>query len=219
MRVLIVEDEIRIREGIRKLLSSQREEYQVVGEAEDGEEGVKLCLELDPDIIITDIRMPNMDGLQMLSELSEKHCRAKAVVLSAYSEFEYARQAMKHGVTEYLLKPISLSDFSQAMQNVKKQVQIEEQKKPAQIGTLEQTLRDIIDGRMNVSDEVKRYLSNNCAIPEDASFSLICVYLGNDFKTQKAEASGELRHTLSTFRDARFCILEDEPRKSLTAVV
>ena len=105
MRVLIVEDEIRIREGIVKLLDKLDNDYQVVGEAIDGQQGLELCRSENPDLIITDIRMPNMDGLEMLSTIYQENKNPKAVVLSAYSEFEYARGAMKLGVTEYLLKP------------------------------------------------------------------------------------------------------------------
>ena len=64
MRLLIVEDEIRIREGIQKLLGKMRQDYDIVGEAENGEDGLLMLKELKPDIVITDIRMPKMDGLR-----------------------------------------------------------------------------------------------------------------------------------------------------------
>ena len=100
MRILIVEDEIRIREGIVKLLTKLDPSYEVVGEAIDGTQGLQMCEETQPDLVITDIRMPNMDGLEMLSAIYSRNMNPKAIVLSAYSEFEYARGAMKMGVTE-----------------------------------------------------------------------------------------------------------------------
>ena len=100
LRVLIVEDEIRIREGLGKLLSRSGGAYEVVREAGDGQEGLQALLELKPDIVITDIRMPDMDGLEMLEKMVKAGIHTKAIVLSAYSEFEYARSAMKLGVTE-----------------------------------------------------------------------------------------------------------------------
>ena len=97
MKVLIVEDEIRIREGIRKLLNKTEENFEAVEEAGDGEEGLMLCEKFSPDLIITDIQMPKMDGLKMLKAINDRGQMPKAIVLSAYSEFEYARGAMKLG--------------------------------------------------------------------------------------------------------------------------
>ena len=69
MRIVVVEDEIRIREGISRLLKKLNEEYEIVGAAENGQEGLALIRELKPDVVITDIRMPVMDGLEMLDRL------------------------------------------------------------------------------------------------------------------------------------------------------
>ena len=83
MKVLIVEDEIRIREGIGKLLSRINGSYEVIGEAGNGKEGLALLLEQKPDIVITDIRMPDMDGLEMLERMVKAGLHTKAIVLSA----------------------------------------------------------------------------------------------------------------------------------------
>ena len=104
MRVVVVEDEIRIREGIEGLLEMMGEDYEFAGSAENGKTGLELIQKEQPDIVITDIRMPDMSGLEMLQEIRAQGNSVKTVVLSAYSEFEYARQAMRLGVTEYLLK-------------------------------------------------------------------------------------------------------------------
>lgn len=125
MRIVIVEDEIRIREGLEKLLTKMGGHYEVVGVAENGEEGLSLILKEMPDLIITDIRMPNMDGIEMLSQLRQRGCASKALVLSAYSEFAYAQQAIKLGVSEYLLKPIVLDELAQALRAVGTRLQQE----------------------------------------------------------------------------------------------
>ena len=138
MRVLIVEDEVRIREGIGKLLSRSGGRYEVIKEAGNGAEGLETILELRPDIVITDIRMPDMDGLEMLERMVKAGIHTKAIVLSAYSEFEYARTAMKLGVTEYLLKPVAYNEFMQSLENVTFQIEKERREKPEQIGTPEQ---------------------------------------------------------------------------------
>lgn len=183
MKVLIVEDEIRIREGIEKLLSKLDSGYEIVGEAENGETGLCLLQKLKPDIVITDIKMPCMDGLEMLTRMTEQQINAKAIVLSAYSEFEYARQAMKLGVTEYLLKPIAYTDFSQALENVKLQVEKDRQEKPSQIGTIEQIFQFLISDRIEIDAEILAYLENNYQIREFQSFIIVCAYLGNHYET------------------------------------
>ena len=119
MRVVVVEDEIRIREGIQGLLEMMGHEF--AGAAENGKEGLELIQRLCPDLVIADIRMPEMDGLEMLRNMRQKGIRIKVIILSAYSEFSYAKQAMKLGVTEYLLKPISVDEFSKAIHAIEAQ--------------------------------------------------------------------------------------------------
>ena len=137
MRVLIVEDEIRISEGIEKLLHKIDSGYEIVGIAADGLEGLNLCRQLHPDLVITDVQMPEMDGLRMLEAVYGEGISTKAIVISAYSEFEYARGAMKLGVTEYLLKPVNLSEFTNALENIKRQIIEDNRKKPDKVGTLD----------------------------------------------------------------------------------
>ena len=182
MRVVIVEDEIRIREGIIKLLSKTNDEFCLVGEAENGKDGLQLLCELKPDIVITDIKMPLMDGLQMLDKMQEAGLNTKAIVLSAYSEFEYARKAMKLGVTEYLLKPITYHCFMLALENVKHQVEKDRQDKPAQIGTIEQIFQFLVEGSLEINEELTSYLSNNYHIEKKQSFVVMCTYLGCNYQ-------------------------------------
>ena len=209
MRLLIVEDEIRIREGIQKLLGKMRQDYDIVGEAENGEEGLRLLKELKPDIVITDIRMPKMDGLEMMTNAVKEGITSKAIVLSAYSEFEYARQAMKLGVTEYLLKPISLNDFSQALEHVELQVEKDRQEKPAKIGTLEQILYDFMNGRMEMDADINTYLQRSYQMEENQKLILIYVYLGSRYEEEREGAVKQLRHVFSMYPDLSFRYTEN----------
>lgn len=122
MRIVVVEDEIRIREGICNLLDKMFPQHEVIGSAVNGQEGLDLILDQKPDLIITDVKMPVMDGLTMLSILSEKKIKSKAIVLSAYAEFTYAQQAIRWGVSEYLVKPLVVNDFVQAIKNTELQL-------------------------------------------------------------------------------------------------
>ena len=179
MKVIIVEDEVRIREGLEKLLSKLNKDIEIVGEAENGELGLELLRNLKPDMVITDIMMPKMDGLEMLENMVAEGIQTRAVVLSAYSEFEYARKAMKLGVTEYLLKPISYNDFAQAVDNCILQIEKDRREKPARIGTIEQIISEIVDGRLEIDTEINTYLKNNYSITDTTPLAAAYVYLGN----------------------------------------
>ena len=114
-RVLLVEDEEIIRKGIR--CSVPWEEYGtcIVGEAGDGREGIEKIKELCPDIILTDINMPVVDGLTMLAETREDYDYV-SIILTGYSDFEYAKEAIKNGVTDYVLKPLNMREMKDALE-------------------------------------------------------------------------------------------------------
>lgn len=219
MRILIVEDEIRIREGIRRLLNKIDPDYEIIGEAADGGEGLSLSRSLNPDLIITDVQMPVMDGLQMLQGLHDEGIETKAIVLSAYSEFEYARGAMKLGVTEYLVKPINISEFSLALESIKRQIETDKQKKPDQIGTLDQILREIISGRMELDNEIADYLYKQYEISNDQKYIILPLYLGNSYEDEAKTSKKKVEHLLSMYGDIKYCVLEVEYRRTILAVI
>lgn len=219
MRLVIVEDEIRIREGIEKLISKMNLSVEVIGTAEDGEEGLKLCLEKRPDIIITDIKMPRMDGLEMLTLLAAKGLSINAIVISAYSEFEYAKKAMSLGVTDYILKPVSVPDFQKAIQNCI--LRIEEKKliKPAQIGTLEQLFRDAINQQFLPEDATINYLNNNYSIDCNKNFFAVCAYIGNDYDNAFSKIKKQLTSEFSFYKKASYTVLESNFYKSIIVII
>lgn len=104
-RVVVVEDSILLRKGLILTTEWDKVGCEVVGEAENGLDGVETILRLSPDIVIADIKMPGLDGIQMIKELKGK-TDALFIIMSGYSEFEYARNALKLGVVDYLMKPI-----------------------------------------------------------------------------------------------------------------
>ena len=152
MKIVIVEDEIRIREGLMKLLERIDQNYQVVGEAENGKAGLELILESKPDLVITDVQMPIMDGLEMLRCLQEKQPLPKVIILSAYSEFSYAQQAIKLGVSEYLIKPIIINELTQSLRSIEQQLAEESNKKgeAPELRSLEEVFSGIQSGRLRL---------------------------------------------------------------------
>ena len=124
MKVLIVEDEIRIRNGLAKLLESY-DELDVLGKAKNGAEGYEMIEKLEPDIVFTDIRMPELDGLQMLEKLKRDGKSFHTVILTGYAEFEYAQKAISLGAEDYLLKPISVDDVEKIISQMEDKIRRE----------------------------------------------------------------------------------------------
>ena len=122
IRVFLVEDEILIREGIKNSIDWEKEGYQFAGEASDGELALPMILKEKPDILITDIRMPFMNGLELSKLVKNELPDIKILILSGYDEFEYAKEAIKIGVTEYLLKPISSVKLLETLKEVSTQI-------------------------------------------------------------------------------------------------
>ncbi len=148
-KVIIVDDEPIICEGLR--ISVKWEEYncEVVGTAGNGLEGLELVRELHPDIIFSDISMNNMDGLAMVAAIKSEFPRTEVCLLTGYRNFEYAQQAIKLGVTRYLLKPSQMDEIHEAIECMTNNLSndLEEQH---------------IEGKIwNVSDKKEKYLYEN----------------------------------------------------------
>lgn len=118
LKVFLVEDEVVIRNGIKNNIPWEREGFQFVGEASDGELAYPLIKKEKPDILITDIRMPFMDGLELSRIVKRELPQIKILILSGYNEFDYAKTAIDIGVTQYLLKPINSAKLLEAVKEV-----------------------------------------------------------------------------------------------------
>ena len=143
-KVVLVEDEIVAREGIRDNVDWRSAGFEFCGEATDGEMALPLIESARPDVLITDIKMPFMDGLQLCKIVRERLPWIKIVILSGHDEFHYAQEALKLGVTEYLLKPVGVQDLHEALQKVARLLDQERQK--------QDDLRKLQD---QVADQVK----------------------------------------------------------------
>ena len=117
IRVLIADDHAILREGIRALLASA-EDIEVAGQAADGREAIAACRRLDPDVVLMDIAMPGLGGLEAALELRKEGMRARVLVLSQYEEPEYVRRLLKAGVSGYVLKKSAGSDLVGAIRAV-----------------------------------------------------------------------------------------------------
>ena len=118
LKVFLVEDEVVMRNGIKNNIPWEQEGFEFVGEASDGELAYPLIKREKPDILITDIRMPFMDGLELSRLVKKELPQIKIIILSGYNEFDYAKTAISIGVTDYLLKPISSAKLLEAVKKV-----------------------------------------------------------------------------------------------------
>ncbi|NMA67384.1 MAG: response regulator [Clostridiaceae bacterium] len=221
MRIVVIEDEIRIREGICNLIRKMFPNHQVVGNAENGEEGLKLILSENPDLIITDVKMPLMDGLKMLSLAyqNEKKIKSKAIVLSAYAEFSYAQQAMRWGVSEYLIKPLVVAEFVQAIKNIEKQNIEEEKQNPEVLGRLDNIIFGIIFGNIDVDEYLYSYLKEKYGVHDDTPFSVVQVYLGNQYSENIGQVRKEIEIFLSSRKELKYCLLEIPKERMLLGIL
>ena len=129
IKVFLVEDEMVIRRGIKNSIDWEKEGYIFCGEASDGELAYPMIIKEKPDILITDIRMPFMDGLELCKLVKKELPNIKILILSVYDEFDYAKEAIRLGVTEYLLKPISSGKLLEALNGVSESIRREKEDK------------------------------------------------------------------------------------------
>lgn len=115
VRVLIVEDETLVRNAIRTMVEESGLGFAVTGEAENGLAALEMIEDCNPHIVITDIRMPGMDGIQLAREVNFAYPIIKTIIVSGYNEFAYAKQAMQVGVADYILKPISRQELLESL--------------------------------------------------------------------------------------------------------
>lgn len=118
-KVVIIDDEPIIVEGLSKTIDWESLNCEVVGSAEDGLKGLSLIRSVRPDILISDICMPGLDGLKMIAALKSEFPNMQMTILTGYREFEYAREAISLGITRFLLKPSKMDELMEAVSVMK----------------------------------------------------------------------------------------------------
>jgi two-component system response regulator YesN len=166
-KVFLVEDEIVVREGIRNSIAWEKTAYTLAGDAPDGEVALPMIRDIRPDILITDIKMPFMDGLALSRIVKKTLPEIKIIILSGHDEFEYAREAISIGVEEYLLKPISSRDMLKTLDKIAARIDAEKEqvknieRLKRQIRTHSDTLRerwllDLVNGKIPAADAIEK---------------------------------------------------------------
>jgi two-component system response regulator YesN len=186
LSILVIDDEYLVRVGIRQTINWEAYNFRIIGEASNGEEGLAIAKTQKPDIIITDIRMPFMDGLEFMEKLREAGLTSKIIVLSGYDEFDYARTALKFGASNYLLKPIENQQLIETVLQVGKAIRQEREKNmeynrlKKELPLLQkQFLLDLLNGRLTEEEKVNEKISF-LQIPLDTQALIIVVLRVDD---------------------------------------
>ncbi|MFC4404886.1 response regulator [Gracilibacillus xinjiangensis] len=156
-KVLLVDDERMILDGISVIIDWESHQTRLVGKAMNGLEALAFIERNQPDIVITDITMPGLDGIGLVAKASEKYPSIKWVFLSGYNEFEYARQAMRFGVRHYLLKPCNEDQISEALTEIIQEKR-EEEEAMEYLESIQQDASKLHD--YEYEDIVKRYIGD-----------------------------------------------------------
>jgi len=163
LKVFLVEDEKVIREGFRDKIPWEQYGFKLVGEAADGEMALPAIRKLKPDVLITDIKMPFMDGLSLSEIVKEEFPKMRIIIISGYDEFEYARKAITVGVERYLLKPVTRITLRNVLMELKEKIEQETEQKDYQMQyqeearefeqfTLRRFFEKLLDGRLSAKE-------------------------------------------------------------------
>lgn len=198
LKVFLVEDETVIREGLRDNIEWEEFGYKFVGEAADGEMALPLIRKTKPDVLITDIKMPFMDGLSLSKIVSSELPDTKIIIISGYDDFEYARQAIELGVEQYLLKPITRMNLKKVLADLREKIEQSNSAKDYQLQYSKEMheyeqferrrfFEDLLSGKMQVKDiyEEANKLSMELTA---ASYNLLFFYIKEERKLDLEDA-------------------------------
>ena len=214
MRIVIVEDEIAIREGLEKMISAATD-HTVIRTCKNAAEGIEFIKENLPDLVITDIRMNGMNGLDMLEKLKEQGVEIYSIIISGYAEFEYAKRALSIGAEEYLLKPVSVDALQETLDRIEhkyKESKFQFVKKP------ENYAREYFFGTKEEQREAGKALRNILKEDKEKIYGIIVGYFGNLKKEDLKEMDYHLRSLKRQFSELKFLDVWEE-RMSLRILI
>lgn len=153
-RIVIADDEEYVRELLAQNINRSQTEFEVIAKAEDGKEAVRLVEELQPDILITDICMPFVSGLELIRQIQEKNQEMKTVIISGYDDFSYVKQALTLGVSDYLLKPFMPEELYEVLNKIK----VELERRRTLLNNIQEMKSQLEDTRQVLREQVVRKL-------------------------------------------------------------
>ena len=128
-KVLLVDDEEEVRNAIEQRINWEELGFEVIGKAQNGVKAMEIAEKLQPDVVITDIKMPYMNGLELARNLKEENPGVRILILTGFDEFEYAKEAVHLEIEEYILKPINANELSECLKRLKNVLDKEREEK------------------------------------------------------------------------------------------
>lgn len=217
MRIVIVEDEAAIRNGLEHVLQKIHPDYEVAGTAPDGKSGLELIRRLAPDLVIADIRMPDMDGLTMLAHLRREGNTCRALILSAYSDFDYAKRAIELGVDGYLLKPVKFQELKEKLALSEKNLQKERQER--RVYSPEKVLLAAAGGHVENYAGAEQWLREEHGISPGGEIGVLVVWLGNWYETYKEAVFSSLSPIGKTSGKFESCVCAQEKKNAEVVIL
>lgn len=201
LKVILVDDEPNVRQGVKMMIPWEELDLEVVAEGEDGDDGLNKILINDPDIVIADVKMPGMTGIRMIESARKSGFNGKAIILSGYSDFTYAKEAISLGVKQFILKPVDEDELIKCLKTVHDEIIAEKDSsiklRKGSEYISEQFIRSLLLGETITSDggELDSYNSYN-------SFSVALISsVSDNFSSGKAVLLDMVRKQLSDYED------------------
>lgn len=170
-KVLIIDDEPAVRRGIANIIEWGKYGYIICGMAEDGLSGLEKIKSLKPDLVLVDVKMPRMDGLELIQRLYKEKSEVRIIILSGYAQFEYAQKALAYGVDAYLLKPVDEVELITLVKKIYEQLvesnSSEELNKKRVALSTEKIIENIVIGHLNFEEIMKLNSQYSLSFPWD----------------------------------------------------
>lgn len=185
-KVHIAEDEPFIRMELREIINWEDEGFTIVGDSRNGKEALKKLEEEPVDLVITDIEMPRMGGIELIQTLRDNDCNCEVIFLTGFSEFEYAQKGVKLGIVDYLLKPVERGQLIDALHKVKAKLQVNNR------SNVEKYKAHIGGYKKSIIIKAQQYVNEN--LEKDISLDIVADYLKlskNYFWTLYKQETGE----------------------------
>lgn len=217
MRIVVIEDEDNTRDGIIKLIGRIGTPYEVVGDADDGAKGLALIETMNPDLVITDIKMPEFSGIEMLDDLKRRGHRHQTVILTGFSQYEYAKKALGLGVLEFLEKPITAEDLKLTLEKAEQELRLQQISGVPQ-GTAAARLEHFLQQAVTVSQAdpaaLAPLLKQAAGFEPGAAFRLVILYVGRQDDKEglpqlKAKLARHLNHAGELHRHFAFAVPQE----------
>ena len=206
-KIMLVDDEEEVRTSIIRKIDWQDAGFEVIGDAENGKEALEKIEQNEPDVVLTDIRMPYMDGLEMAENIRQRYPSIKIVIFSGFDEFEYAKKAIKLNVIEYILKPVNVEELTAILKKIKKNLDEEiEQKRNVTLlresyikslpALREHFLNDLIQGGMEETQIEEKLNEYAIDVAGAVKWVIAAIHLEPDEKVDKAVSLHQQRELI-----------------------